>query len=262
MGILDKIRHKKVVSRQYGWKPDTPDFRDYTREIPILVEVLPSIVDLSTKCPPVLDQGNLGSCTANAIANAHRFEQKRQVFNPDWLPSRLFIYFNERAIEHTITSDSGASIRDGIKSIAKQGVCPETEWQYNIKKFKSKPSSKCYTDALKFTAIKYVRVNQLSSDIRSTLNAGYPIVFGFSVYSSFESREVANTGIVPMPSETEQCLGGHAVLMVGYDDSAQRFKVMNSWGVGWGQQGFFTIPYEYVLSPKLANDFWAIEIIK
>jgi C1A family cysteine protease len=247
----------------YGWTPDLPDHRDHMYAAPpMVVAALPSKVNLRSKCPPVVDQGNLGSCTANAIGNAHRFEQMKQGQPNSFLPSRLFIYYNERAIEGTVNSDSGAMIRDGIKTIANQGVCPEKLWPYNIGKFTKKPSSTCYKEALKHQAISYQRLVQSPSQMKGCLASGYPFVFGITVYESFESPAVAKTGTVPMPGSGEKVLGGHAILAVGYDDAKQRFTVMNSWGTGWGDKGYFTIPYGYLADTDLAADFWTIRLVE
>jgi len=208
----------------------------------------------------VYDQGQLGSCTANAIAAALEFDQtkeKQQVF----MPSRLFIYYNERDMEGTVNEDSGAQIRDGIKSVAQQGDCPETLWPYDITKFAVKPPAQCYQQALKFKALQYQRLSQILNQLKGCLASGYPFVFGFTVYSSFESKQVAQTGHAPMPSPSEASVGGHAVMAVGYDDSQNWFIVRNSWGIGWGMQGYFTLPYAYLLERNLANDFWTIRIV-
>lgn len=241
-----------------GWIRDTPDQRDHLFAAPSVK--LPALVDLRSKMPPVYDQGPLGSCTGNAIASAIQFARRKQKLTPDFIPSRLFIYYNERAMEGTINSDSGASIRDGIKSIAQQGVCAETKWPYIISKFKRKPTDACYTDALKYRAVSYARVTQTVTQMRSCLASGYPFVFGFAVYDSFETDAVANSGVVPMPQPDESVLGGHAVLAVGYDDKSQRFIARNSWGNGWGQSGYFTIPYAYVSSPDLSADLWTVRV--
>jgi C1A family cysteine protease len=180
---------------------------------------------------------------------------------PAFMPSRLFIYYNERAIEHTTKSDSGAQIRDGIKSVNKQGVCPESEWDYNISKFTKKPSKNCYADALKDKVIQYASISQDLILLKSCLALGFPIVFGISVFDSFESDEVAKTGIVPMPQKSESSLEGHCIKSVGYDDSKERFIVKNSWGTSWGDKGYCYIPYEYVLNQGLASDFWKITLI-
>jgi C1A family cysteine protease len=251
-----------LKTKGYGWKPDLPDHRDHVYAAPVQVLTkLPSNIDLRPQCPTtVYAQLQLGSCTGNAIAGAIEFDllkQKKQ----DFIPSRLFIYYNERAIEGTIDQDSGAMIRDGIKSVASQGACPETEWPYDTNKFTEKPSQKCYGDALKTRAQSYSRVARTLNQMKGCLASGYPFVFGFSVYESFESDEVTKTGIVPMPSPQDPLLGGHAVLAVGYDDSQNSFIVRNSWGDKWGMKGYFTMPYAYLLDGNLSDDFWTIRIV-
>ena len=154
--------------------------------------------------------------------------------------SRLFIYYNERAIENSVGSDSGAEIRDGIKTLATQGCCPETEWPYIISKFTQKPVANCYTDAKKHIIQSYYRVNTLN-DMQTCIASGYPFVLGFTVYESFESQQVANTGIVPMPAPGEQVLGGHCVMAMAYDNSTQRFMCENSWDQ-LGNEGVFYYP--------------------
>jgi C1A family cysteine protease len=148
-------------------------------------------------------------------------------------------------------------IRDGIKTLVKQGVCAEKKWPYVITKFDKKPSAACYADAAGHEVVAYARIQTLQ-DMRTCLADGYPFVFGFTVYESFESAQVAKTGVVPMPKAKEKVLGGHAVLAVGYNDAQKRFLVRNSWGTGWGMKGYFTIPYDYVADRNLADDFWTI----
>ena len=244
---------------KYGYIADTPDFRDHVFSNESLDTQ--SKVDLRPKMPPVYDQGKLGSCTANALAGAVEYDSMCQGQGA-WVPSRLFIYYNERSLEGTILSDAGAQIRDGIKTLAKQGVCHESLWPYDIYKFEYMPSKQAYSDAVKYVALKYARVTQTLSNMKKCLNSGIPIVLGISVYSSFESAEVAKTGMVPMPSPSESMLGGHAVLCVGYDDSIKRFIMRNSWGFSWGDKGYFYIPYDYLLNPDLCADMWAINLIK
>jgi C1A family cysteine protease len=249
--------------KKYGWVPDLPDHRDFLYSAPqaVLGAKLPKSVDLRPKCPPIYDQGQLGSCTGNAIAGAFQFEQMKQNI-PNWIPSRLFIYYNERVIEGSVSSDNGAQIRDGVKSISTTGVCPEKDWPYDITKFAVKPPDPpCYIDAAKNTVTSYQRVPQILNQMKGCLASGYPFVFGFSVYESFESTQVAQTGHAPVPHPGEKQIGGHAVLAVGYEDAHQWFIARNSWGTGWGMQGYFTIPYTYLTDSNLADDFWTIRLV-
>jgi C1A family cysteine protease len=250
------IKSKQFAYR-YGWVPDLPDHRDLLYgAIRPLQPVLPVHVDLTDTCSEVENQGNLGSCTGNALAGALEFlENKNKIQFTDL--SRLFIYYNERAIEGTTESDSGAMLRDGIKTLKNHGVCSEKKWPYVVSKFRLKPTSACYKEALNHQITSYHRIINLD-EMRLCLAEGYPFVFGFTVYESFESSEVAKTGVVNMPGLNERALGGHAVLAVGYDDETKRFNVRNSWGTGWGKKGYFTIPYEYLADRNLADDFWTI----
>ncbi len=190
---------RKVV---YGWLPDIPDIRDHqyctVRKLPAK---LPAKVDLRPGCSKVEDQKDLGSCTANSLAGALEFLMKKdKVKFADM--SRLFIYYNERVIEHSVKTDSGAMIRDG-KTLAKQGACTEKNWPYDITRFTVKPPKACYTEALNYQILSYARLNTLD-EMRACLAEGFPFAFGFSVYDGFESQQMAKTGVLDMPS---RCLG-------------------------------------------------------
>lgn len=243
--------------KRYGWRRDLPDQRDHLAP-GFKLAVVPAHVDLRPYMPPVYDQGALGSCTGNAIAGAVQYERQRLKFAPNFVPSRLFIYYCERAFEGSILWDAGATIRDGMKSVQKFGVCPEADFPYDIAQFATAPTPAAYADALKYRAIAYQRFLGTPAGLRASLATGTPFVFGFSAYESFESDEVARTGVLPMPSPHESLIGGHAVLAVGYDDPSQRFIIRNSWGPNWGTSGYFTMPYAYVTDINLASDFWAI----
>ncbi len=249
--------------KKYGWQPDLPDHRDLVYAATrTMLRKLPSKVDLTKQCPEVYNQGALGSCTANAIGAAIQFGIMKQDKAKAFMPSRLFIYYNERDIEKTIDSDAGAQIRDGIKTVHHQGVCPETLWPYDANQFTKKPKEGCYTDALNHQVLSYHRVPRNLNQMKSCLADGFPFVFGFSVYAAFESEAVAKSGKLDMPKKTEANEGGHAVMIVGYNDSSKRFIVRNSWGKEWGKAGYFTMPYDYVLSENLSDDFWTIRMVK
>jgi C1A family cysteine protease len=268
---------KQPVRRKtarYGWVPDLPDARDFLYAAPpATLAALPPSADLRSGCPPVYDQGQIGSCTANAIAGAFEFDLKKQNLT-DFMPSRLFIYYNERSMEGHVQFDSGAQIRDGVKSVANLGVCTETDWPYDDTPATSdggpfppgardgeQPPDPCYKEALNNRVTVYRRVIQNLDQMRACLAGGDPFLFGFTVYASFESQEVARTGVGQMPQPGEQVLGGHAVLAVGYDDAPQTFTVRNSWGPNWGQAGYFTLPYAYLTTRGLASDFWKLSTV-
>jgi C1A family cysteine protease len=215
-------------------------------------------IDLRNRCPPVYDQGKLGSCTANALAFGYEYTELVQNINNKFIPSRLFIYYNERDIEHTTNKDSGAELFDGIFTLSLLGVCPEKNWEYNISNFTIKPNKECYNIALNHTINNYYAIQQHIEQIKSCLILGFPVIFGFIVYQSFESEEVAKTGIMTMPKENDIIIGGHAVAAVGFDDKKKYFIIRNSWGDKWGDKGYFYMPYEYMLDNKLCSDFWCI----
>lgn len=246
---------------RYGWIPDLPDARDHRWSASrAVLERLPPHVDLTPACPPVYDQGELGSCTANAIAGAIELLQRTKARAETFTPSRLFIYYNERVLEHTVDADAGAMLRDGIKTAHRQGVCPEAQWPYQVDRFAQRPPERCYTEAQEHQGLVYRRVERDLGHLKGCLAAGHPFVFGFAVYASFESAAVEASGTVPMPDPSEPQIGGHAVLAVGYDERQRRFLVRNSWGAGWGCAGYGTLPYDYLLDENLADDFWMLRL--
>jgi C1A family cysteine protease len=246
--------------KRYGWVRDIPDQRDFRYQPPAkLARALPPKIDLREGFPPCYNQGELGSCTANAISGALQFLEAKEGSPAPAMPSRLFIYYNERALEGSVESDSGAQIRDGIKSVAKKGFCTEDLWPYDIRRFAVKPSERCYKAALKDRVSDYLRLDHDGPvPLLTCLASGYPFVFGFSVYESFEGPRVAQTGVVPMPRLGERVLGGHAVVACGYDLKASRFIVRNSWGGRWGMDGYFTMPFAYLTNAFLSADFWTV----
>jgi C1A family cysteine protease len=250
--------------RIYAWVPDVPDARDRVYRAPRAVKV-PDRVDLRERMSPVPveDQGELGSCTANAIVASMEF-LRAEGGEPHVDLSRLFIYYNERLAEGTVREDAGAQIRTGIKSVVKTGVCLESTWPYEPARFTRRPVKKCYLEAKVHRAATYERIPSIFAMMHA-LHRGFPVVFGFSVYESFESDEVAATGMAPFPDiRHERSLGGHAVVAVGYDKETrigERVGAVicrNSWSSAWGDGGYFYLPLDYVKDYNYADDFWAI----
>jgi len=249
------------MTRSYGWRPDLPDHRDSVRKICRIST--PDYIDLRPQDSPIYDQRALGSCTANAICGAMEFDLRKE--GHDVMLSRLFVYYNERAMEGTIEYDAGANIRDGIKSVVDLGAPAENEWPYSDKNpgpFTAKPLAQVYKDALTYRVDTYERVPRTLAQLKSVLASGYPFIFGFTAYESFESDEVAETGILNMPKRNEEIVGGHAVICLGATEKDKRFIIRNSFGSEWGIKGYFTMPYDYLLNPNLSDDFWAIRTVK
>lgn len=247
----------------FGWVQQPEDTRDHPFESLLAAApplALPASVDLRSGMPAVYDQGQLGSCTGNAIGAAIQFDQIKQGL-PTEPVSRLFIYFNERSMEGTVNKDAGAVLRDGLKSVGQLGACPEVAWPYIISKFAVRPPMAAYLLASRHKALRYAAVRQTERDLKTALAAGFPIIFGFKVYPSFESAEVARTGVVPMPGGHETPIGGHAVICVGFDDAKRMFLVRNSWSAAWGDSGHFWMPYSYLTNPGFASDFWSLTLV-
>jgi C1A family cysteine protease len=243
--------------RKYLLKKDPQDLRDkvYRSEYKDATK-LPASVDLRSFTSPVVDQGQLGSCTANAIVSGLREYLELKNGSPLTRLSRLFLYWHERSIEGTVEQDSGAYIRDGMKVLQSIGCPPETDFPYDTSKFTDKPSDQAEADAGAYKINEYHRVMDFSA-MQVALAGGNPVVLGISVYSSFESQLVAQTGKVPLPKRGEQLLGGHAVLAVGYKKIGRTLYaiVRNSWGTGWGDQGYFYLPKTF-FDKGYVSDMW------
>jgi C1A family cysteine protease len=238
-----------------------------------VLRALPRAIDLKPEFP-IYDQGRIGSCTANALAGAVEFDRLKNKQSPKFEPSRLFIYFNERRIEGHIANDAGAQLRDGIKTLQKLGVCPEQDWTYDDtpapydggpfpagSKPARQPDRKSYSDALKYVITSYQRLTPTLSQLQGCLAAGFPFVFGFTVFENWYGQS-PQPATIPLPSGKDRAVGGHAVMCVGYDNSTNLFRIRNSWGAGAGQKGYFFMPYAYLTSGNLASDFWVINAVK
>lgn len=248
------------MGHSYGWIPSRPDPRDQVWAVPHdALTPLPAEVSLRPGMPPVYDQGQLGSCTANAIGACVQYQQLKEG-RPEGaeIPSRLFIYWNERNLEGTVNSDAGAAIRDGMKVIGKLGAPPETDWPYDTSRFTERPPDQAFTDATNYEA-RYGLVVQSAHSFQQSVFWKRPVVFGFTVFQSFEN--IGPDGVMPMPDiNTESVLGGHAVVIVGYKqiNGHLYFECRNSWGPAWGDQGYFWMPVQYLNDPTYCCDFWHI----
>jgi len=241
-------------------RPSEPDPRDYRltyMATAVTAASVPTTINLEPICPPVYDQGDIGSCTANSSCCMYSSVYKKTV-KTLFLPSRLFLYYNTRVLENTVGFDSGATLRNTLKSLSKTGVCPETLWPYSIQNLFRKPGTAAYSSATTNRAVAYASLDTTNlGTMKKVLVSGSVFVLGMLVYQSFMTMN--GTWTVPIPNTNkEKLLGGHAVCVVGYDDSKKCFLVRNSWGTRWGLKGNFWLPYSFVMNPRLAFDAWVL----
>lgn len=259
----------------YGWIRQIPDRNDLHYSAPSPVPVaMPSFRDLSQYGPPIFDQRKEGSCTANMGArlayHAAVLSGTRAVF----VPSRDGLYAQTLKLEDNFGWDAGASIRSTLKAIAKVGVWPEDQpgalanQPYNENGYRTEPSEESLAYGLQHQGLVYRDVQQKLDQIQAAIFYGFPVGFGMSICESFETDEVARTGIVPIPKRGEKVLGGHALTIEGYADIGYRwvpprhFFGPNSWEDAWGDHGFFAISYEHLLNPEHCSDFWVLQSIE
>lgn len=258
------------MSDKYSYNKDIIDKRDllFSRAVSPHPEIiLPKLVDLRSKCPPIYNQEKLGSCTANAGCTCREMLFQDEQANL----SRMFLYFSERAMEGKTNKDAGASLRDTCKSIYKVGICEEIYMPYNTEKYKLPPSRIAIRNARKYKISAYRSLSSLDEIKQNIAFRQQPVLLGMDVYEGFESDEVSKTGIMSMPHKNEKKLGGHAVLVVGYKDVVKHHSklgknhfepgyliVRNSWGDKWGHNGYFYMPFDYVI-PDYTYDYWIME---
>ena len=253
-----------------GWIPDRPDPNDQRRVTKLFANPgpRPPSKDLSAKLPPAYDQGKVGACTANAIAAAVQYARRVHSKPDDFIPSRLFIYYQQRQIEGTTSLDAGGQLRDGIASVANVGVCSEADWPYDnvagdesthvfppgAQATKSPPAS-ILQAAAKYRAISYEPLSQDVAVLEGCIASGYPFVFGFNLYAAFDESFKA----LRKPQPDQQLpLAGHAAMATGYDQSKRLFRIRNSWGPNANDHGYFDMDYDYVLNSAWAANFWVV----
>lgn len=260
--------------KRFGWLPDPFDHRDLTLQSTKVQQALkgtqsrskgrikaavpkklPASVDLRNVCSSIEDQEMLGSCTAQAAVGVLEFVWK-QTYGRHVDASRLFVYKATRNLLGW-TGDTGAFVRTAIKAVRLFGACPEDYWPYDISQFDVEPPAFCYSFAQNFKALVYYRLQETVLELKRSLAQGVPFAFGFACFESLEGEEVRRTGIIPFPQLNESQIGGHAVVAVGYNDQKKWFVIRNSWGRGWGKDGYGYLPYQY-FDANLADDCWCI----
>ena len=273
----------------FGWKPDLPDHNDKRFAVPLARSFeaagLPQFTTnfLGHTKIPIFDQGELGSCTANAALRAWRIMLLRTVGGLHYFdPSRLAHYYWTRELGgDPVDEDTGAYIRDAMKVFSKVGVTREALWPYDVHKFDINPGAYALAKAGGRLKVTYRRVPQDANTIRAVLRHKRPIVFGMSVFASTVDALDGN-GQIPAPSLGERVLGGHAMMIEDYDDVSFDEPVVigaNSWGddVGLGSSpeqlpphyrredfkdllgGYFALPMSVLVDPSIADDLWMIE---
>lgn len=221
-------------------------------------DYLPATTDLRPNWGDIFDQLDLGSCVSNSVAYSLRYCFKKEKLG-DFTPSRLFIYYNGRQVGgYPLDEDTGLTIRDGYKSVSKYSTCGDNMWPYMPDMFAQKPPDNCYKAAREHATFRYIHLDNDVNQIKKCLKDGYPVSFGTALFSSFMSPETATTGVVAIPNiETEDRIGGHAMTIIGHDDSKDAFLVVNNWGTEWGEGGCCWFPYEYMINDDLVADLWS-----
>lgn len=244
------------LTHAYGWRPSLPNAQAVPADTYGLLAK--SEVDPRDSMQDPYDQSRLGSCTANVYAGAAEYDDKLDGGSLG-TPSRLAIYYGERLREGSVEWDSGAYGHDAFKDGREFGVASETLWPYDISRFRNVPPSAYLSARGNHKFLKYVHPAPNVTRFKKVLSNDQTIAFGFTVYESFESNQVAESGIVPIPGDREQVLGGHEVLIVGYLSAyPEHALVRNSWGTEWGLSGYFLMPWAYITDPSLADDWRSI----
>ena len=260
----------ETPKRYYGFNRQHSDHRDDVYASPFLSlapAAMPAKYDLLDLMPAVYDQGDKGECVIHSGSAMVEAVWKKEGL-PLFMPSRNFWYNNCRNADSTpLSNDSGTTNRTAWSVLKRFGVCEEELWPYDDYHFDTEPTAECYTAAIKHEAVRYGQVQQNPLAMKAALLANQPIQIGFSVYTYFESTQMAKDGVLSYPKFYESMLGGHSVLVCGYDDTIPTndgngaFLVRNSWSANWANAGNFWMSYKYALS-QLSSDFWTLFQVK
>lgn len=246
---------RTALGRPLNWHPRLPHHA--CEKMSWSGTELPSIMDLRENDSPIFDQGQEGSCTANAGCGCYDYYKWKSGEWALFITSRRFLYWLELAMDGNKGQDAGSSLTTCAEAFAQKGVCLEATWPYGQGDMFTEAPAEAWAQATRFKIASAVQVQQDLMSMQECLAAGNPFIFGISVYESFENSA---GGDIPMPGANEQLLGGHALCCVGYEDLSNRFIFRNSWGTQWGDAGYGYIPYEYLTDPNLASDFWSFKV--
>ena len=223
------------------------------------------------RMPPVLRQGRINACAVNAVANALACQLRRT--GDTRAVSRMFMYYVARyyvaryyvaryhvAARHSVR-DEGCSLRDVCRAVATYGACDERDWPYSRDFMARRPPKEVFSAARALLPdVKCEVMPQTLHSFVGCLVRGYPIVLGMSIFTNIRAARL--TGVLDMPKPGDVHLGGHAVVVCGYDMGTRLFRVQNCWGTEWGDEGFLSLPFEYVVSPTLCWDIWVVRVAR
>jgi C1A family cysteine protease len=255
---ISYLEEEKIEKTICDWIPDYPEYSDKIYNTPIKNLLVHAYVDLRMNCPGICDKKNINSSVAHAICYVYEYNIIKYDINNIFIPSKLFLYYNQRLIKKTQEYDSGASIRDGLRILDTIGICSEVDYPYNDNELYTKPSEEIYEASFKNKGIEYFKIIPTIVNIKSLLQDKIPIIFGYSVYINFENQ-VIEDNTIKLPKNTDKFIGGDCGVCVGFDDLKKLFIIMNCKGVEWGDKGYFYMPYSYVLNNNLCNNFWIIK---
>jgi hypothetical protein len=250
--------------KRFGWIPDIPSIKDHPDPLSAKRPIaLPLNVDWRPKAPPIIDQDNSNSCVGFTGVQVVRFMRRMLGLADDFAPSPMFLYWFARYMQRSgwENHDSGCYIRDAMRVLVADGICPEHEWPFNLDRINERPPQIVLHNALAHKTLEYVRMKRDDNlyHLKHSLAQGFPFMAGISVYTSF--MDVGDNGIVPMPKTNETLEGGHAVWFPGNFQDEHVFIGANSWGTEtWGDKGYFYLPEAYLANDDLSDDFWRISV--